>query len=241
VTAAVVVQRPSATSTRRAPLGRDLLQAAVPVGPAVSDADAVARIEATLDVAFPRWRERTTWRRHRTLHCGDTVGRGGPARAAGAPTDGVFVAGDGTAAGGMLAEIAVNSAVDAARDARDWAAHLLVPEGWPGTVQDSIARLREVAATLPAAGVAEAVVDAPFDTVWREQPADEAARGLRLRVDTTGVAGRIHGVAAVPDDAGRTRIATLVGTRAAGTSRLVAVLERLARRDASAIARRGHT
>lgn len=234
VTAAVVVQRPSASSTRRAPLGRDLLQAAVPVDATVSDAEAVARIEATLDVAFWRWRERTTWRRDRVLHHGDPV-------VPGDPSGGVFVAGDGTGAAGMLAEVAVNSAVAAARDARDWASHLLVPEGWPATVQDSIVRLREVAASLPAAGVAETVVDAPYDTVWREQPADEAAPGLRLRVDTTGVAGRIHGVAAVPDDAARTRIGVLVGTRTAGTSRLVQLLERLAQRDAAAIVRRGHT
>lgn len=104
-----------------APEGESLVQLEMPMRPGEPKAAALARLERIADLALPGWRERTTWRRDavaagRTgaLDLPGTSWRDRPAVERG---DGVWLAGDQVAAPGLLAEVAVNSALAAARAA----------------------------------------------------------------------------------------------------------------------------
>ena len=91
----------------------------MPVRPAETPDAAEARLDALLDLALPHREQRTTWRR-RLVMAGRTGALDPPGttwrdRPAVARGDGVFVAGDWTAAPGLLSEVAFNSAQEASR------------------------------------------------------------------------------------------------------------------------------
>ena len=102
-----------------APEGHSLLQAQMGLREDESLDEGVARIEALLDVGYRGWRERETWRRRAVidgrsgaLDLPGTTWRDRPAIDRG---EGVFLAGDMAAAPGLLGEVSVNSALEAAR------------------------------------------------------------------------------------------------------------------------------
>jgi phytoene dehydrogenase-like protein len=102
-----------------APEGHSLLQAQMGLREDESLDQGVARIETLLDVGYTGWRERETWRRRAVIDgrsgalvLPGTTWRDRPAIDRG---DGVFLAGDMVAAPGLLGEVSVNSALEAAR------------------------------------------------------------------------------------------------------------------------------
>ncbi|MYQ43101.1 Phytoene dehydrogenase-related protein [Streptomyces sp. LamerLS-316] len=112
------VERFTAQDPTLAPAGEQLIQAQVPLAPGTPRADAVRRAEDLLDLGFPGWRNRTTWRREalasgRTgaLDRPGTTWRDRPAVDRG---DGILLAGDQVAAPGLLSEVAFNSGIEAA-------------------------------------------------------------------------------------------------------------------------------
>ncbi|MFD5102525.1 FAD-dependent oxidoreductase [Streptomyces albidochromogenes] len=112
------IERFTAQDATLAPAGQQLVQSQFPIAPEESRADGVARAERLLDLGFPGWRERVTWRRDalaagRTgaLDRPGTTWRDRPGINRG---DGVFLAGDQVAAPGLLAEVAFNSGQEAA-------------------------------------------------------------------------------------------------------------------------------
>lgn len=112
------VERYSAPDPTTAPAGHSLVQAEMPLRPGESKDECAARLGRLLDLAVPGRRERTAWSRTavasgRTgaLDLPGTTWRDRPAIDRG---DGVYLAGDMTAAPGLLSEVAVNSALRAA-------------------------------------------------------------------------------------------------------------------------------
>ncbi|WP_328328229.1 MULTISPECIES: phytoene desaturase family protein [unclassified Streptomyces] len=112
------IERFSAQDPTLAPAGEQLIQGQLPIAPDESKTDGVAHAERLLDLGFPGWRERLTWRsssvaagRTGAVDPPGTTWRDRPAIRRG---DGVFLAGDQTAAPGMLAEVSFNSAMEAA-------------------------------------------------------------------------------------------------------------------------------
>ncbi len=104
--------------------GHELLQAQIGLRPDETLAEGVARIECLLDVTWPGWRAREVWRRRSAvtdasgaLDPPGTTWRDRPAVDRGG---GVFLAGDAVAAPGLLSEVAVASAVQAAAAAVAW-------------------------------------------------------------------------------------------------------------------------
>jgi phytoene dehydrogenase-like protein len=102
-----------------APAGHSLLQAQMGLREDETLEEGVVRIEAFLDVGYTGWRERETWRRRAVidgrsgaLDLPGTTWRDRPAIDRGG---GVFLAGDMVAAPGLLGEVSVNSALEAAR------------------------------------------------------------------------------------------------------------------------------
>ncbi|GAA3229322.1 hypothetical protein GCM10020256_42220 [Streptomyces thermocoprophilus] len=88
-----------------------------PLAPHEKRADGIARAEHLLDLGFPGWRDRLTWRREATANgrtgavdLPGTTWRDRPAIDRG---DGVYLAGDQVAAPGVLSEVSFNSAVTA--------------------------------------------------------------------------------------------------------------------------------
>ncbi len=113
------VERYTAADPSLAPAGEELIQAQMPVRPGESPDSAAARLDTLLDASFVDWRERETWRRRQVMNGRTgaldppgTTWRDRPAIARG---NGVFLAGDMTAAPGCLSEIAWASAVEASR------------------------------------------------------------------------------------------------------------------------------
>ncbi|MFH8609156.1 NAD(P)-binding protein [Streptomyces sp. NPDC018029] len=111
------VERFTAQDHTLAPAGEQLVQAQIPLSPEETKADGVARAEHLLDLGYPGWRERLTWRRAsvangRTgaLDRPGTTWRDRPAIDRG---DGVYLAGDQVAAPGLLSEVSFNSAMEA--------------------------------------------------------------------------------------------------------------------------------
>ncbi|PSK99365.1 putative NAD(P)-binding protein [Murinocardiopsis flavida] len=109
----------SAQDPTIAPRGEALFQLDMPVRAGETTAQARLRLEGLADVALPGWRERVTWQRKgrakdrtgaldlpgHTWRDRPAIDRGGD----------VFLAGDMVAAPGMRGEIAMNSALHAAR------------------------------------------------------------------------------------------------------------------------------
>jgi len=100
-----------------APAGERLVQAQVGLRPDESLDEGIARTEALLDVGYPGWRARETWRRRLRIHdesgaldLPGTTWRDRPAIDRG---DDVHLVGDMVAAPGLLSEVAVNAAATA--------------------------------------------------------------------------------------------------------------------------------
>ncbi|MFD6435776.1 NAD(P)-binding protein [Streptomyces venezuelae] len=111
------VERFTAQDRTLAPAWEQLVQAQIPLSPDETKADGVAHAERLLDLGFPGWRERLTWRRAsvangRTgaLDRPGTTWRDRPSIDRGG---GVYVVGDQVAAPGLLSEVSFNSAVEA--------------------------------------------------------------------------------------------------------------------------------
>ncbi|MFE9398375.1 phytoene desaturase family protein [Streptomyces flavidovirens] len=112
------IERFTAQDPTLAPAGEQLIQSQFPIAPEEARADGIARAERLLDLGFPGWRERVTWRRE-ALAAGRTGALDRPGttwrdRPAVNRGDGVFLAGDQVAAPGLLAEVAFNSGLEAA-------------------------------------------------------------------------------------------------------------------------------
>jgi phytoene dehydrogenase-like protein len=111
------LERFTAQDRSLAPHGQQLVQGHIPVAPHESKADGTARAERLLDLGFPGWRDRVTWRRDalangRTgaVDLPGTTWRDRPAIDRG---DGVYLVGDQVAAPGVLSEVSFNSAIEA--------------------------------------------------------------------------------------------------------------------------------
>ena len=111
------LERFTAQDRTLAPHGQQLVQGQVPIAPHESRADGTARAEHLLDLAFPGWRDRLTWRsdalaqgRTGAVDRPGTTWRDRPAIDRG---DGVYLAGDQVAAPGVLSEVSFNSAIEA--------------------------------------------------------------------------------------------------------------------------------
>jgi phytoene dehydrogenase-like protein len=100
-----------------APRHHQLVQCQAGLRPGETLDEGVARIEQLLDLAYPRWRERETWRRRMAVEdetgALDLPGSTWRDRPASDRGDGVHVVGDMTAAPGLLSEVSFNSAVEA--------------------------------------------------------------------------------------------------------------------------------
>jgi phytoene dehydrogenase-like protein len=104
-----------------APNGHRLVQVQVGLHPDQSLADGISRAEALVDLGYPGWRDRETWRR-RSLLDGrsgalDYPGTSWPDRPAIDRGDDVFLCGDSVAAPGFLSEVSWSSAITAAEGA----------------------------------------------------------------------------------------------------------------------------
>ncbi|MGW4362012.1 NAD(P)-binding protein [Streptomyces californicus] len=112
------LERFTAQDPGLAPAGEQLLQGQFPIGPDARRAEGVARADALLDLGFPGWRERTTWRaealadgRTGAVDRPGTTWRDRPSVVRG---DDVFLAGDQVAAPGLLSEVSFTSGLEAA-------------------------------------------------------------------------------------------------------------------------------
>ncbi|MEU2281936.1 NAD(P)-binding protein [Streptomyces sp. NPDC013178] len=111
------LERFTAQDRTLAPAGEQLIQGQIPIAPHESKAEGVARAEQLLDLGFPGWRERVTWRRE-AVAAGrtgavDLPGTSWRDRPAVDRGDGVYLAGDQVAAPGVLSEVSFNSALTA--------------------------------------------------------------------------------------------------------------------------------
>ena len=111
------LERFTAQDRTLAPAGEQLIQGQIPIAPGESRADGAARAEELLDLAFPGWRERVTWRRDAVANgrtgAVDPPGTSWRDRPAVDRGDGVYLAGDQVAAPGVLSEVSFNSALTA--------------------------------------------------------------------------------------------------------------------------------
>jgi phytoene dehydrogenase-like protein len=111
------IGRVTAHDPTLAPPGESLLQGQIPLAPGEDRAAATARAESLLDLGFPAWRDRLTWRRE-ALASGrtgavdppGTTWRDRPALDRGS---GIYLAGDQVAAPGVLSEVSFTSAIAA--------------------------------------------------------------------------------------------------------------------------------
>lgn len=115
------VERYTAFDKRLAPPGEHLLQCHAGLAPGEATDGGLQRIEAALDLTFEAWRDRQRYRAVRR-----SAGRSGAVELPGhdwrrrphiVRGDGVYLIGDSVAAPGLLAEVAVESAIVAVLDA----------------------------------------------------------------------------------------------------------------------------
>ncbi|MCF1597301.1 FAD-dependent oxidoreductase [Streptomyces muensis] len=111
------LERFTAQDRSLAPAGEQLIQGQIPIAPHETRADGIARAEQLLDLGFPGWRERVTWRREATANgrtgAVDLPGTSWRDRPAVDRGDGIYLAGDQVAAPGVLSEVSFNSALTA--------------------------------------------------------------------------------------------------------------------------------
>ncbi len=107
-----------------APDGQVLIQACHGLSPDDDLNEALGRLEALLDLAFPDWREREVWRRRQRAigrtGAVDLPGRSWKDRPAIDRGGGVYLVGDMVAAPGLLSEVSFTSASEASRLALRW-------------------------------------------------------------------------------------------------------------------------
>ncbi|MFJ7077890.1 FAD-dependent oxidoreductase [Streptomyces sp. NPDC098781] len=130
------LERFTAQDRSLAPAGEQLIQGQIPIAPHESKADGIARAERLLDLGFPGWRERVTWRREAMSNgrtgAVDLPGTSWRDRPAVDRGDGVYLAGDQVAAPGVLSEVSFNSALTAVSLALGQHAAGAHPLGKPG-------------------------------------------------------------------------------------------------------------
>ncbi|MFJ8538761.1 FAD-dependent oxidoreductase [Streptomyces sp. NPDC093591] len=111
------LERFTAQDRSLAPAGEQLIQGQIPLAPHESRAAGIARAERLLDLGFPGWRERVTWRRESVANgrtgAVDLPGTSWRDRPAVDRGNGVYLAGDQVAAPGVLSEVSFNSALTA--------------------------------------------------------------------------------------------------------------------------------
>ncbi|MFC8197495.1 FAD-dependent oxidoreductase [Streptomyces sp. NPDC057298] len=111
------IERFTAQDRTLAPAGEQLLQGQIPIAPHESRAAGIARAEELLDLAFPDWRDRVTYRREALANgrtgAVDFPGTSWRDRPAIDRGDDVYLAGDQVAAPGVLSEVSFNSALEA--------------------------------------------------------------------------------------------------------------------------------
>ncbi|WAU85772.1 NAD(P)-binding protein [Streptomyces sp. Qhu-G9] len=111
------IERFTAQDRTLAPAGEQLLQGQIPIAPHESRAAGIARAEELLDLAFPDWRDRVTYRREALANgrtgAVDLPGTSWRDRPAIDRGDDVYLAGDQVAAPGVLSEVSFNSALEA--------------------------------------------------------------------------------------------------------------------------------
>ncbi|MEU0674978.1 FAD-dependent oxidoreductase [Streptomyces sp. NPDC006172] len=112
------LERFTAQDHTLAPTGEQLIQGQIPIAPHETKADGITRAEQLLDLGFPDWRERVTWRREAvaTGRTGavDPPGTNWRDRPAIDRGDDVYLAGDQVASPGVLCEVSFTSALTAA-------------------------------------------------------------------------------------------------------------------------------
>ncbi|MGF0175071.1 NAD(P)-binding protein [Streptomyces sp. Marseille-Q5077] len=111
------LERFTAQDRSLAPAGEQLIQGQIPIAPHENKAAGIARAEQLLDLGFPGWRERVTWRRESVASgrtgAVDLPGTSWRDRPAVDRGDGLYLAGDQVAAPGVLSEVSFNSALTA--------------------------------------------------------------------------------------------------------------------------------
>jgi phytoene dehydrogenase-like protein len=118
------IERYTSCDRSLAPPGHELVQAQVGLRPDETAEEANARIEQGLDAGFAGWRERLVWHRRQLADARsgalDLPGRTWRDRPAIDRGAGIYLAGDMTAAPGVLSEVSFASALHAARLAVAW-------------------------------------------------------------------------------------------------------------------------
>ncbi|WP_369271873.1 FAD-dependent oxidoreductase [Streptomyces sp. R11] len=111
------LERFTAQDRSLAPAGEQLIQGQIPIAPHEGKGAGIARAEQLLDLGFPGWRERVTWRRESVASgrtgAVDLPGTSWRDRPAVDRGDGLYLAGDQVAAPGVLSEVSFNSALTA--------------------------------------------------------------------------------------------------------------------------------
>jgi hypothetical protein len=163
------------------------MQAALGIAPGVGTNAGTARVEDTLDLAFAGWRAHVVWRRSHVV--ADSSGAVDPPGTTWRDRPGVeqgedrFLAGDAVAAPGILAEVAVNSGIEAGRRAASASRARSFAIGWPGAGLSPERRLAVLAAVLPGGSVTTAGRGVDLE------PFEETGPGYRLTVRAGTVVG----------------------------------------------------
>jgi NAD(P)-binding Rossmann-like domain len=114
-------ERYTAPDPSLAPPGHSLVQAQMPLRPGEASAAGLQRLEGMLDLGYPGWRRRQSWRRQAVASgrtgALDLPGRTWRDRPAVDCGGGVFLAGDMVAAPGLLSEVSFASALHATHSA----------------------------------------------------------------------------------------------------------------------------
>lgn len=203
-----MIERETAIEPGLVGVGAELFQAHLGIGPGVGVSSGVNRIEDALDRSVPGWRESMIW--HRGHVVAQSTGAVDPPgttwrdRPAVDQGDDRFLAGDAVAAPGLLSEVSVNSAIQAARLALQARRDRVFAVGWPSLALGPERRLAILSAALPSPVLSEIEPRHRADTAWELEPVDETGPGYRLErrgalvrgVATTGT-GRLVRLAGV--------------------------------------------
>ncbi len=216
----VLMNRSSADDPTVAPIGQELWCGQMGIADDDDPATATARIEAALTAMDPGWQSRETWRQSRVIlnasGAVDPPGTSWRDRPAIDRGDDLFVCGDMSAAPGLLAEVAVNSATHAGALAAAADRQRSFAPGWPGLPVTPQHRIELLAATL----ARSCIESFPLDE-WRFEPYEEEEPGVVVseladgwvlafvRDDTGGLVWGLVG-ARERDAVGRGRLAKAV-------------------------------
>jgi hypothetical protein len=175
--ACCLIGRKSAGDPSVAPAGQELFQILLGVPPDTTTADGVRAIEASLDRSIAQWRSRELWRREGLVRDGagalDYPGYTWRDRPAIDRGDGRYLAGDMTAAPGVLSEVAVNSAVRAGQLSAVRGLQWSFPVRWPAAELSPSRRIAVLAAALPGGAVSSMLIPRRDAHRWAYEPVDE--------------------------------------------------------------------